>query len=98
VVDCRLHADFPYQSDHCGACGNCKLDYAERVREKGARIIYIGDGHSDRCASEVADIVFAKDVLAEHCRKQGMPYLPFTDFNDIIRVCRSGLLERLRHT
>ncbi|MBS4023835.1 MAG: MtnX-like HAD-IB family phosphatase [Dethiobacter sp.] len=97
VVDCSLQADFPYQSEDCGSCGNCKLNYVERVRGKGSRIIYIGDGHSDRCASDVADVVFAKDALAEYCRKKGTAYIPFTDFNDILSTCNSGLLEKLRN-
>ncbi len=98
VVDCHLHADFPHKSEHCGSCGNCKLDYAKQVRQKGARIIYIGDGYSDRCVSKIADVVFAKDVLAEYCREQGTPYLPFSDFTDIIHACRSGVVDRLRST
>ncbi len=97
VVDCGLHADFPHRNEHCGACGNCKLDYALRVRENGARIIYIGDGYSDRCVVEAADAVFAKGTLARYCREKGISFYPFTNFRDILPVFRSGLAARLRN-
>jgi 2,3-diketo-5-methylthio-1-phosphopentane phosphatase len=95
VVDCGLHAHFPHQSDHCGDCGNCKLDYARRVREGGARIIYIGDGYSDRCVVEAADAVFAKGVLAKYCGQKGIPFYPFDNFGNILAVFRSGLAAML---
>lgn len=95
VVDCSLHTDFPYRSSDCGACGNCKLDYATTVKANGNRIIYIGDGHSDKCVSSLADVVFAKDVLAEHCLRQGTPFHPFETFTDIMAVCQGGLFKKI---
>jgi 2-hydroxy-3-keto-5-methylthiopentenyl-1-phosphate phosphatase len=97
VVDCRLHAGFPHSSQNCGSCGNCKVSYARQVRERGSRIIYIGDGHSDKCVSGVADYVFAKGVLADHCREQGTPYYPFDSFTDILSVCKNGFLMEIKN-
>ena len=93
VVDCSLHANFPNASSHCGSCGTCKLDYAKQVKKSGAQIIYIGDGYSDRCVSGLADVVFAKGVLAEYCRQQGTPFYLFENFNDILHTWRNGLLQ-----
>ncbi|EEG77356.1 MtnX-like HAD-IB family phosphatase [Dethiobacter alkaliphilus] len=95
VVDCSLHADFPHSSGQCGACGNCKLDFAKNVKKKGKKIIYIGDGYSDKCVSNLADVVFAKDVLADYCREQGTDFYPFTGFDDILNVCREKLFANL---
>lgn len=96
VVDCKLQAEFPHSSSgRCGACGNCKLDFARQVKRSGHKIIYIGDGHSDKCVSELADVVFAKDVLAEYCGKQKIAFHPFTSFKDILAVCRGGLFANL---
>lgn len=95
VVDTVLNADFPHNSGNCGACGNCKLSYAEKVKREGNQIIYIGDGYSDRCVSSLADVVFAKGVLAEHCSKQGIDFFPFENFQDILKICRSGLIKSL---
>ncbi|MBS4031171.1 MAG: MtnX-like HAD-IB family phosphatase [Clostridiales bacterium] len=95
VVDCSLHANFPHASSQCGSCGTCKLDYAKQVKKNGAQIIYIGDGYSDRCVSGVADVVFAKGILAKYCQQQGTPFHPFENFNDILKTWRNGLLQKL---
>lgn len=96
VADMVLKANFPYTSSHCGLCGNCKLDYARQLREKGARIIYIGDGHSDTCAGQVADLLFAKGALARYCQKENIPFVPYRSFHDILAALREGLPVFLR--
>ncbi len=88
VVDCVLYSHFPNASLQCGSCGTCKLDYAKRVKENGKKIIYIGDGRSDRCVSRMADIVFAKGFLANYCDEHSIPYHLFESFNDILEICR----------
>ncbi|MGB8287151.1 phosphoserine phosphatase [Rhizobium ruizarguesonis] len=45
--------------------------------------IYIGDGRSDFCVAGMADIVFAKDRLADHCTDHGIPFIGFADFTDL---------------
>ena len=44
-----------------GPCGNCKIRHYKDYKEKRDKVIFIGDGFTDKCVSEVADIVFAKD-------------------------------------
>jgi len=95
VIDNSLVTRFPYHNTKCGICGNCKMEFAQKVKKRGADIIYIGDGHSDRCASNMADVIFAKDSLAEYCKEQEMPYFHFNNFADILDLCRSGLLDNL---
>jgi 2-hydroxy-3-keto-5-methylthiopentenyl-1-phosphate phosphatase len=68
-----------------GPCGNCKRDCLKIIKRKsGKKILYIGDGITDRCAVDEADLLYAKDSLAEYCDINRLPYLPFVDFKDVI--------------
>jgi len=68
-----------------GPCGNCKRECIETIRkDSGKKIIFIGDGITDRCAIENADIVYAKDSLAERCDEQGIAYTPYNNFADVM--------------
>jgi len=69
-----------------GPCGNCKRDCLRTIKKKsGKKVLYIGDGITDRCAAEEADILYAKNSLAEYCDTNGLPYVPFKDFKDVIK-------------
>lgn len=96
VTDNRLQARFPFMSSHCGLCGNCKLDFTRQKREQGAQVIYIGDGHSDMCAGQAADLLFAKGTLARHCQKENIPFIPYRGFHDILAALQAGLPASLR--
>ncbi len=64
---------------HCDACGEaCK-----RGSLPPGEIVYVGDGHSDRCAALAADRVFARDGLARYLDREGVPYEPYEDFHDV---------------
>jgi 2-hydroxy-3-keto-5-methylthiopentenyl-1-phosphate phosphatase len=64
----------------CAVCGEaCK----RRTLPAGGRIVYVGDGFSDRCAALASDRVFATKGLARYLDEQGERYEPFTDFFDI---------------
>jgi len=80
-----LRIEFPY-CNACGQCGNCKVEHLFRLRRHAARVIYLGDGHSDLCAARYADLIFAKHALAEDCRSAGRPYIPFETFADVLEV------------
>ncbi len=89
----RIAARHPDPRCSCGT-GVCK---AARIRDfralhPRARIVHVGNGRvSDLCGARVADVVFAKDSLAEELAKQGIPFEPFTTLHDVV----AGL-ERLR--
>ena len=55
----------------------------QRARQSGGSVAFIGEGMSDRYGAFYADIVFAKDVLAELCERDGIPFLPWRDFDDV---------------
>jgi Haloacid Dehalogenase superfamily, subfamily IB, phosphoserine phosphatase-like len=73
-----LHLD-----KECQKCGVCKKDLMNDLNPPGCARVYIGDGYSDLCPAEYADIVFAKKSLAQLCRSRGINFYEYCDFNDI---------------
>jgi HAD superfamily phosphoserine phosphatase-like hydrolase len=69
----------------CVGCGTCKKQAVERARETHGTVAFVGDGVSDRFGARYADVTFAKDDLAEHCRRESIPFLPYADFDDVRR-------------
>jgi 2-hydroxy-3-keto-5-methylthiopentenyl-1-phosphate phosphatase len=53
-----------------------------RHREAGA-VAFVGEGYSDRFGALYADLTFARDNLADICVTDGIPFLPWTDFDDV---------------
>lgn len=77
-IEC-LHRD-----KDCLKCGVCKKDLMLCLTPPGYTKVYIGDGYSDLCPVEYADIVFAKDSLARECKTRGISCYDYHDFNDIL--------------
>ena len=69
----------------CIGCGTCKKQAVEQARETHGPVAFVGDGVSDRFGALYADVTFAKDDLAEHCRRGSIPFFPFHDFEDVQR-------------
>jgi 2-hydroxy-3-keto-5-methylthiopentenyl-1-phosphate phosphatase len=82
----ELVPGFPYHDKGCGNCGNCKKYHLQNLRKAGQKVVYIGDGLSDKCAIGEADYVFAKNDLKTFCQKKKMDYFEFKDFRDVISV------------
>lgn len=97
----RLVLSFPYSSDACPDCANCKLDHISRLRPHFRRVIYIGDGHSDQCPARHADVVFAKSYLAEILSAEQIPHLRFDNLSQVATTLSgkncSGDFEVLDH-
>ena len=55
--------------------------------------VLIGDGFSDTCAAQYADIVFAKKSLASYCWKNNITYFEYKDFGDVQKKLEK-LIER----
>lgn len=69
----------------CPVCHEaCKRRTVARLRED-SEVVYIGDGFSDGCAAESADLVFARRRLAAYLQERGVPFEPFDDFVPIVR-------------
>jgi len=78
---------FPPSSADCiDSCGHCKTETIEAHAPFAGPLVYIGDGYSDRCAAEVADVIFARDDLAVYLRSRGVPFHPFEDFFEVRAV------------
>jgi 2-hydroxy-3-keto-5-methylthiopentenyl-1-phosphate phosphatase len=81
---CRLV--WSERGERCALCGRrCKRHDLTRHLGDGQRLVYLGDGISDRCASQMADLVFARDGLAEYLADRRVPFVPFEDFVGIRR-------------
>jgi 2-hydroxy-3-keto-5-methylthiopentenyl-1-phosphate phosphatase len=86
-----LTFDFPQANALCGRCGTCKNKILNDHRLIYEKIIYIGNGHSDVCPSQSADLVFAKEALLRKCEEEGTkPYQPFQDFSSICEYLKNN--------
>jgi 2-hydroxy-3-keto-5-methylthiopentenyl-1-phosphate phosphatase len=66
-------------------CASC-AEACKRGSLPGGKIVYAGDGASDRCAALAADRVFARDGLARWLARRGVPFEPFGDLRDVHRA------------
>ena len=77
--------DFPNGDAACWVCGTCKRNRVLAHQAAGRRVVFIGDGESDRFAAGYADVVFAKHSLEAFCIERGWPYERWTTFAEIHR-------------
>lgn len=66
----------------CEVCG----DWCKRGGLPAGRVVYVGDGYSDRCPALAADRVFARAGLAQYLQAEGHRYEPFDDLFDVLRA------------
>jgi alpha-galactosidase len=89
----RIAPGHPDPSCDCGT-GTCKHGRIQAFRDThpGCVVVHVGNGRvSDLCAVRSADVVFAKDSLAEELTARGVAFEPFHTLHDVV----AGL-ERLR--
>lgn len=82
--DGTLKAEFPYTDEECTRCACCKRNHLLTLSADDDIIVYIGNGYSDQCAVNFADIVFARDRLQVYCQKKNISYYLYNNFSDII--------------
>jgi 2-hydroxy-3-keto-5-methylthiopentenyl-1-phosphate phosphatase len=87
----RMAIRFPLANEDCGCCGTCKKNLVQLHRKDYDFIVFIGDGLSDRCAAQEADLVFAKGTLYRHCIDQDIPCNFFNDFGEILDGLRKNI-------
>lgn len=96
----KLTCEFPYSDEHCNSCGLSKRNILiANTNEFDKEIsVFIGDGVSDFCVSNYADVVFAKHRLASYCWKNNITYYEYRDFNDIknkfLKLIDKGLFKQ----
>lgn len=92
--DGTLTVEFPHAREGCRDCGNCKCSHILTRTADDELIVYIGDGHSDRCPVKLADIVFAKDTLASFCTREGIPFYSWKTFHDVRNEMKNILAKK----
>lgn len=75
--------EFPNGHPRCFVCGTCKRQRVLAHRAAGRRVVFIGDGESDRYAAGYSDIVFAKRSLERICMEAGWEFHRWTTFAEI---------------
>ena len=71
------------RGDVCEECGRRCKRHDLRSHSRGERLVYIGDGISDRCGARMADVIFARSMLADDLEREGIPFTRFEDFDGI---------------
>jgi 2,3-diketo-5-methylthio-1-phosphopentane phosphatase len=81
-----IDVSFPHVDFTCARVPVCKGRICDLARESAERVIFVGDGASDRCAVGHADLLFAvrDGLLARHCDAESVAYRPFDTFDDIV--------------
>jgi 2-hydroxy-3-keto-5-methylthiopentenyl-1-phosphate phosphatase len=83
---------FPFMNKKCRTCGHCKAsNLLSHAGEKDSFVVYIGDGHSDICPAQYADIVFAKEALLEHYRTKPINCLEYSNLKDVYNYLKRRL-------
>jgi 2-hydroxy-3-keto-5-methylthiopentenyl-1-phosphate phosphatase len=77
---------FPAAHPICVGCGTCKKQAVEQTRDTHGPVVFVGDGVSDRFGARYADVTFAKNGLAEHRRRESIPFLPYENFDEVRRA------------
>jgi HAD superfamily phosphoserine phosphatase-like hydrolase len=73
----------------CASCGTCKQAPIKDAQRRGRRVIFVGDGASDRKAALLADVLFAKGALADWCEWGGVEHVRFDTLAEVHAVlCR----------
>ncbi|HKU36794.1 MAG TPA: HAD-IB family phosphatase [Polyangiales bacterium] len=86
VSDWGLQLDFPHTDLACARCAVCKGKALRKHLDTGRRVLFCGDGTSDRCAVGVAPELFAVrgSHLAEYCRQVGAACTEFEDYREVL--------------
>jgi 2,3-diketo-5-methylthio-1-phosphopentane phosphatase len=83
----------PNGHPECIGCGTCKMLAVQRFRASHGPVAFVGEGQSDRYGALYADVVFAKLSLVPICEADGVPFLRWETFDDVVRALET--LERL---
>ena len=87
----RPRIEFPYGDAECDRCACCKRNQMVTRAGDDEVIAFIGDGYSDRCVAQYADLVFARGELQAFCQEANVSYLPYQTFHDITASLRRML-------
>ena len=84
-INNEFKLSFPNYNQNCkNKSGTCKCKILNDLKTKYKKVIYIGDGQSDFCASDIADILFAKKSLLKYCKENNINCIEYNNFKDVI--------------
>ncbi|RJP78892.1 MAG: hypothetical protein C4524_05965 [Candidatus Zixiibacteriota bacterium] len=69
-------------------CSHCKSWHLRQALDRGATLVYIGDGLTDYCPAQLAHRRYAKGNLLAHLREQGVEAIPFRDLREVAEDLR----------
>ena len=81
--DEHLNVAFPDGAVCQHGCANCKPRVILKRQTKGKKVIFIGDGLSDRFAAMVSDLTFAKSKLLKFCEQKNIKHKKYSNFKEI---------------
>ncbi|HLP27983.1 MAG TPA: MtnX-like HAD-IB family phosphatase [Candidatus Didemnitutus sp.] len=85
---------FPGATESCSCfCASCKRNVVISHIADDDIAIYVGDGRSDSCAVEHADVVFAKGTLAAECTRKGIPHHHFHTLFEVMIILQRKFEE-----
>jgi len=84
---------FPFRDSECTRCACCKRNVMLSLAGDDDVIGYIGEGYSDQCPAQYADLVFAKDGSQKFCQRENISYYLYSSFSEIVDRL-STLLEK----
>lgn len=85
---------YPGASESCDCtCASCKRNRIINNSSSDEIIVYIGDGYSDFCAANHADIIISKKSLTKYCFENKLPHYGFKNFFDVIRIFKEIITD-----
>lgn len=85
-----IDISWPHKNPSCkGGNGVCKCAVARELSGDDKRVILIGDGKSDACLANEADVVFAKGSLIKYCEQNDIPHIKFQTFADVLNKVKT---------
>lgn len=87
--------EWPHPCDtHCHVdCGMCKTTIIRRFPADRYERILIGDSVTDFEGAKLADLVFARSHLEDKCTELGIPFIPYTTFDNVTNELKTRNLE-----
>lgn len=83
---------FPGATESCNCfCASCKRNALITNLADDDIAVYVGDGRSDFCVVEFADVVFAKGALAGECTRRGIPHHHYRTLFDVMIMMQTRL-------
>jgi 2-hydroxy-3-keto-5-methylthiopentenyl-1-phosphate phosphatase len=89
-----LSLSFPHGDSVCDRCACCKRNFMLTHSGDDDIIVFIGEGYSDRCPVQYADVVFAKDTLQTFCQQENISYYLYATFHDVTERLTELLARR----